>query len=384
MKQFILKMSIYRFLDAVKFIGVIFVLLFAHNGMDPFQISILISIWSATQLFLEVPLGTVADKYPRRNLLIIALLIHAIGFVFWLKGDFLFYVIGFILWGTKNALTSGTLEAFVYDELKSFGKESSYEEVNGKLESAFWVGITVSAVLGGLIATVSYNLVLILSIITTLLAVFALLTIKSVRPVQTTGETKYLVVLKEAILEIKNNNTLIGIIVFFCLIFATYGAADEYWALIYQALELPLSVIGMFVALGYGSFVVAGWTLKFFNNGYIKGREHLLLVLSAIIFIIAGLLKSYISIPLIFLGMYIFKVAHLKFDAIFQYAIKSDQRATISSLKSLIYEIVYMGFVLFFGFTSEKLGMISVVYLLGILLIGWLFIFERRLNRINY
>ena len=75
MKQFILKMSIYRFLDAVKFIGVIFVLLFAHNGMDPFQISILISIWSATQLFLEVPLGTVADKYPRRNLLIIALLI---------------------------------------------------------------------------------------------------------------------------------------------------------------------------------------------------------------------------------------------------------------------------------------------------------------------
>jgi MFS family permease len=380
MKQFILKMSIYRFLDAVKFIGVIFVLLFAHNGMTPFQISILISIWSATQLFLEVPLGTVADKYPRRNLLIIALLIHAIGFVFWLKGGFLFYVIGFIFWGTKNALTSGTLEAFVYDELKSFGKESSYEEVNGKLESAFWVGITVSAVLGGLIATVSYNLVLILSIITTLLAVFALLTIKSVRPVQTTGETKYLVVLKEAILEIKNNSTLIGIIAFFCLIFATYGAADEYWALIYQALELPLSVIGMFVALGYGSFVVAGWTLKFFNNSYIKGREHLLLVLSAIIFIIAGLLKSYISIPLIFLGMYIFKVAHLKFDAKFQYAINSDQRATISSLKSLIYEIVYMGFVLFFGFTSEKLGMISVVYLLGILLIGWLFIFKVLLS----
>ena len=380
MKQFILKMSIYRFLDAVKFIGVIFVLLFAHNGMTPFQISILISIWSATQLFLEVPLGTVADKYPRRNLLIIALLIHAIGFVFWLKGGFLFYVIGFIFWGTKNALTSGTLEAFVYDELKSFGKESSYEEVNGKLESAFWVGITVSAVLGGLIATVSYNLVLILSIITTLLAVFALLTIKSVRPVQTTGETKYLVLLKEAILEIKNNSTLIGIIAFFCLIFATYGAADEYWALIYQALELPLSVIGMFVALGYGSFVVAGWTLKFFNNSYIKGREHLLLVLSAIIFIIAGLLKSYISIPLIFLGMYIFKVAHLKFDAKFQYAINSDQRATISSLKSLIYEIVYMGFVLFFGFTSEKLGMISVVYLLGILLIGWLFIFKVLLS----
>lgn len=376
MTQFILKMSVYRFLDALKFIGVIFVLLFAHNGMSPFQISMLISIWSATQLLLEVPLGAVADKYPRRNLLIIALLIHAVGFVFWLKGGFVFYAIGFILWGFKNALTSGTLEAFVYDELNFFDKESSYEEINGKLESAFWIGITVSAVLGGLIATVSYDLVLILSIVTTLFAIIALLTIKSVKPVQTTGETKYLAVLKEAVLEIKNNSTLIGIISFFCLIFATYGAADEYWSLIYQALGLPLSVIGIFVALGYGSFVVAGWTLKLFNNNYIKGKEHLLIILSAIAFIIAGLLKSYISIPLIFLGMYIFKVAHLKFDAKFQYAIKSDQRATISSLKSLVFEIVYMGFVLLFGFTSEKLGITSVMYLLGILLVIWLFIFR--------
>ena len=70
--------------------------------MNPFQISILISIWSATQLLLEVPLGAVADKYPRRNLLIIALLIHAVGFVFWLKGGFIFYAIGFILWGFKT------------------------------------------------------------------------------------------------------------------------------------------------------------------------------------------------------------------------------------------------------------------------------------------
>ena len=74
--------------------------------------------------------------------------------------------------------------------------------------------------------------------------------------------------------------------------------------------------------------------------------------------------------------MYIFKVAHLKFDAKFQYAIKSDQRATISSLKSLVFEIVYMGFVLLFGFTSEKLGITSVMYLLGILLIVWIFIFK--------
>lgn len=381
MDNFIWKMSIYRFLDAVKLVGVIFVLLFAHNGMSPFQISILIGIWSLTSLLLEVPLGTVADKYPRRNLLIIASLVHVVGFVLWLKGGFTFYALGFVLWGFKNALVSGTQEAFVFDELRVYGKESLYEKVNGKLESAFWTGITVSAVLGGLVASINYNLVIVFSIITTLLAIVALLTIKSVKPIRSTGEAKYLDVLKEAITEIKTNTTLWGIIAFFCLIFATYGAADEYWALIYQALGLPVAIVGIFVAIGYGFFTLAGWTLHLFDNDRIRGKEHYLLLGSAIIFILAGLLKSFISIPLIFLAMYIFKIAHLKFDAKFQYAIKSDQRATVSSLKSLIFEFVYMGFVLMFGFTSEKIGITSVMYILGILLVVWLAVFKVFLPR---
>jgi len=381
MDSFIWKMSVYRFLDAVKLIGVIFVLLFAHNGMSPFQISVLISIWSITSLLLEVPLGTVADKYPRRSLLIIALLVHVVGFIFWLKGGFIFYALGFVLWGFKNALVSGTQEAFVFDELKFHGKESLYEKVNGKLESAFWTGVTVSAVLGGLVASINYNLVIVFSIITTLLAIVALLTIKSVKPIRSTGEAKYLDVLKEAIIEIKTNTTLWGIIAFFCLIFATYGAADEYWALIYQALGLPVAIVGIFVAIGYGFFTLSGWTLHLFDNDRIRGKEHYLLFGSAIIFILAGLLKSFTSIPLIFLAMYIFKIAHLKFDAKFQYAIKSDQRATVSSLKSLIFEFVYMGFVLMFGFTSEKIGITSVMYILGSLLIAWLIVFKVFLPR---
>lgn len=374
MEYFVKKMLVYRFLDAIKPIGVIFVLFFAHNGLTPFQISILISIWSITQLVFEVPLGAIADKYSRRNLLIIALFIHMTGFVLWLKGSFAFYALGFILWGIKNALTSGTLEAFVYDELKSAGKESSYEQINGKLEGAFWSGITLSAVLGGLIATLNYDFVLVISIVTTFLAVLALFTIKSVKPLKSTGEVKYFEVLKGAVGEIRTNTALLGIIAFFCLVFATYGAADEYWALIYQALGLPIAVIGVFVAIGYGFFALAGQTLPVFKNK-LKGKEHLFILVSAGLFILAGIIKSYLSVPLIFTGMYLFKIAHLKFDAKFQHLIKADQRATISSLKSLVFEIVYMGFVLTFGFTSSKFAITSTMYLLGLLLAVWIILF---------
>jgi len=379
-------MTIYRFLDAVKLIGVIFALFFAHNGMSPFQISLLIGVWSVTQLVLEVPLGTVADKYPRRNLLIIALFIHAIGFLLWLNGSFIFFALGFVLWGIKNALVSGTQESFVFDELKALGKQDDYEEVNGKLEGAFWLGVTLSAVLGGLMATLNYNYVLISSILTTLLAIVVLFTIKSVRPVQSTGEVKYLTVLKEALLEIRTNTTLLGIIVFFCLVFSVYGAADEYWGLIYQVLGLPVAAVGVFVAIGYGFFTLAGYSLRFLNSPKLRGKEHWLILISAAIFILAGLLKSYYSIPLIFLAMFIFKIAHLKFDAKFQHAIRADQRATISSLKSLIFEIVYLGFVLLFGFASSRMGLPSIMYLLGGVLVTLIVLFRlflpNPLNRI--
>ena len=376
MNDFIWKISLYRFLDAIKLVGVIFTLLFAHNGLSIFQISLLISIWSLTQLVLEVPLGAIADKYPRRNLLILALLALALGLAFWLQGGFVFYAVGFVFWGFKNAMTSGTYEAFVYDELKTMGKESLYEQINGKLEGARWLGVALSAVLGGIVATISYQLVLIFSIITTLLAICALLTITSVRPQKSTDEVRYLEVLKSAVRDIRTNTSLLGIIVFLSLLFSTYGAVDEYWGLIYQSLKLPVAAVGILVAIGYGSFSLAGSTLSFFNSKIMVGREHLILCVSACVFIIAGLFHSYISLPFIFLGLYFFKVANLKLDAKFQHAIRADQRATISSLKSLIFEIFYIGFVLLFGIISSKLGIPSMLYVLGILFIFGILLFR--------
>lgn len=375
MKSFLWKIYIYRFLDAFKLIGVIFTLLFQHNGLNPFQISLLISIWSATQLLLEVPLGVVADKFPRRDLLIIALLLLAAGYGFWLHGGFLFYAIGFILWGIKNALTSGTLESFVYDELKSLNQEHSYEKVNGKMEGAFYLGVMFSAIFGGLVAQLSFNLALIASIITTILAAFTLLTIKSVKAVQSTGESDYFKVLREALVEIKSNTTLLQIIAFTCLVFAIYGAADEYWALIYNELGINIGFIGFLVALVYGLFSLAGYTLHFFDDKKIKNIESVLIIVSGLLFILVGILKSIAVLPLAFVGIYLFRVANLKFDVKLQHAINAHQRATISSLKSLSFEVVYMVFVLFFGFISSKLGVTSILYFLGGLVIFWVLVF---------
>lgn len=380
MDSFLWKIYIYRFLDAFKLIGVIFTLLFQHNGLNPFQISLLIGIWSATQLLLEVPLGVLADKFSRRDLLIIAVVLLAIGFSFWLHGGFVFYALGFILWGVKNALTSGTLESFVYDELNNYDKVELYEKVNGKMEGAFWIGVMLSAAFGGLIAEISFNLVLISSITTSILSGLTLLTIRNVKATRSTGETKYFIVLKKALKEIKHNSRLLQIIVFICLIFAVYGAADEYWPLIFNDFGINLGFVGILVALVYGSFSLAGYTIHLFDSNKFKNIDYFLIAISGILFITVGLIKSVYLLPLVFLGIYLFKIANIKFDAKFQHSIQSDQRATVSSLKSLSFEIVYLLFVVTFGFISTKLGLTSVLYLLGGLILFWVIILRPKLN----
>lgn len=378
MDSFLSKLYLFRFLEAFKLVGVIFTLLFQHNGLDPFQISLLIGVWSVTQLVLEVPFGTVADKYPRRNVMIVGLILFALGMVLWLQGGFLFYALGFILWGAKNALISGTLEAFVYDELKSYNKEDLYEKVNGKLETWFWAGVTISAAIGGFVASINFQYVILATILSTLVSIGLLLTIRSVRQVHSTGEEKYLSILGKALKEIRGNGHLLYLMILFCVIFSVYGAADEYWPLVYENFGIDLKYVGILVALGYGIFSIAGSSLSVFNKLKIPYIEYLFLILSGVLFIIVGLGKSVTLLPLLFVAFLLFKVAHIKFDVKFQHSI-INSRATISSLKSLLFEVIYLGFILGFGFSSTKLGMISVPYVLGALIILFtiIFIFTR-------
>ena len=90
--------------------------MFGDFGQTPLQIGILLGTWSSTALLLEIPSGVLADKYNRRTILFLAQVIRGIGYLVWmLYPTFLGFLIGFILWGTKSAFTSGTFQALVFD-----------------------------------------------------------------------------------------------------------------------------------------------------------------------------------------------------------------------------------------------------------------------------
>ncbi|MFI5895462.1 MFS transporter [Actinoplanes sp. NPDC051513] len=96
----------------------VYALLFAEAGLSTSQISMLFAIWSVVSFAFEVPSGALADAWSRRGLYAIGELLTAAGFALWLIWPaFPGFALGFVLWGLGGALSSGSLEALVYDQV---------------------------------------------------------------------------------------------------------------------------------------------------------------------------------------------------------------------------------------------------------------------------
>ncbi len=108
----------------------VYALLFTDAGLSTSQVSTLLVIWSASHVVLEVPSGAWADTVPRRRLLILAAALYGCCFALWSAvPTYAAFAGGFVLWGLSGSLVSGTYEAYVYDHLHAWGRESSYRKV---------------------------------------------------------------------------------------------------------------------------------------------------------------------------------------------------------------------------------------------------------------
>ena len=114
-----------------------YTLLFSDTGLSVWQISSLFVIWSLSSLVFEVPSGAWADATSRRRLLVIGPLLTAVGFGLWVAvPGYWVFALGFLLWGLKSALTSGALEALVYEEVQRVGAIERYATLMGRGQAA--------------------------------------------------------------------------------------------------------------------------------------------------------------------------------------------------------------------------------------------------------
>lgn len=170
LRPFAFKMLSYQLITGLTLFNPIYMLYLADLGFKPSLAMGLLSLWYVVGFLFELPSSVWADRYSRKKMVIVGEVASAIGYVcFWMSPNVWGVTLGFIIWGLRGALVTGTLEAYLYDELKHHNQTAQFTMLQGHRSAVTWVGILLSGL--GVVAYKNYGieLVIILSIFSRIL-----------------------------------------------------------------------------------------------------------------------------------------------------------------------------------------------------------------------
>ncbi len=172
------KLYVIQALTQALFVIPIIVLFWRSHGLSLTDIMLLQSGFALTIFILEIPTGYLADRWGRKNTIVLGCCFGALAYLTYATGtNFWNFMLAEVLIGVGASLLSGTIEALTYDSLLSIGEEGSYRRVAGNQAFFEFNTEALSGILGGLLGAVSLALPLWLTIVPMLTAVFVALTL---------------------------------------------------------------------------------------------------------------------------------------------------------------------------------------------------------------
>jgi predicted MFS family arabinose efflux permease len=143
---------VYRFLSTSYLFMPVLVKFFQGRGLDFTEIALLNSVYALTAIVFEVPTGVLADRFGRRRAMILGALMMAAGCLVDYRGEgFWTFALGEGLLALGMTLTSGADSAYLFDLLRSAGREHEYRRREGSATAAKLIGTAAALALGGFI-----------------------------------------------------------------------------------------------------------------------------------------------------------------------------------------------------------------------------------------
>jgi MFS family permease len=387
MKALLAKIYLYRIFSELILLYPLYNVMFADAGhLSTFQISSLLMIWSVIILVAEIPSGALADRYSRRNLLVTAQVIRAIGYALWIiMPNYIGFLAGLALWGIGRAFTSGAFEALVYDELKSNRLEKNYAKVIGRSESLsglFSLGSTLAAT--PVFLWLGYKGIVWGSVISVVIASLIALTLPHSRRQKAVETPHYRELIRQAILEIKRSPYLLKLVIFAVFIGMLFRIFDEYASLIIHAASVPVGWVPIASALVFTPVILIGFIAHRFENlsraAYLSG-----LAAAGALLIIGGFLVNIPGLVFFSLFMLLVKLTEIIFGAKIQHSITGSARATITSINSFGVEVSAVGGFFIYGLMVQLGGTGLALQFFGaaslLAALGYFLISRRRITR---
>lgn len=347
---------------------------FTQQGANPLELSILLSLWSLYVLIFEVPSGAIADRWSRKWLLVISSFFHSIAYFVWIfSHNFWLFLLGYLFRGTGGFLESGTVDAFLYDHLKTKKQEADFEKHTGRI----WVITTVaflsaSLTAGFLADQYSFTLVLVLSILSNVVAGLVAFVIPDTPRYRSTEELSYWEFLGQAFKKALKQPLLLRALIYAATVVAVFGTLDEYDQLYVKSVGLPLSLFGVWWLMRMASEGLGGLVAHQLKKFNVQKVLTTIAIINAGILLVSAFTVNLLILPLLALMFGLFSIAQILNNGAIHQLIESHERATIASISTLLVEGTAIVSGLTYGYVANATNPRFGFTIFAVLIIGYL------------
>jgi len=336
------------------------------KNLNYVQINSLWGIIVGTMFLTEVPTGVIADRLGRKRSINVALALQVLGEVVYIFADSYWpFALAAMIGGLGFAFASGSLEALVYDSLKTKGREDEMSKAMGFIGSAQRLANLLAFAVGGLLVVnlTQERFVLAIAVTACAVAVGWLVSLTLEEPpieLKQGDSDSSLKLLVDGVKTLRNDKQFRGLVL---LALATIPFSD-YLLNLYQPRFVNVGVppiwLGLALALASG-ISIFGARYAYWLEERLGTKASLLLVtgLPGVLYLVMAIVVHPVFTVLAFCTLY--SSMSLKgpiFSGHLNKHIESKNRATVLSLISMFSGI----YVALMGLLIGRIGDFSLTY----------------------
>jgi MFS family permease len=289
-------------------------------------------------------------------------------FVYGIGGDFWSFLVAELILAVSISLVSGADQAFLFDLLKEENREKEFGKIFGNLTFISIFAIGVANAFGGIIGQHNLRLAVFVSVPFFILSTFFALTLKEPKRTKLVIKKGYLKellnIVKKALFE---NPKLRWLILFYAVIYSFNQSA--LW--IYQPYFAELGIEVFYFGFIFASFqAVAAIASKYSSQieSWVGRTNSLLLIVLglSLSYFLMGNVLFWFSFAFAFLQQFIRSFIMVVFSDYINQLTKSENRATILSVNSMMARLVYAGVVFTIGVSMDSRGVVNTLNLVAI------------------
>jgi MFS family permease len=375
------------FLGTILFVLVPFeVVYFNSIGLNMKQVGVLIAVWPLASLLFEIPTGAIADLYGRKFSVMLGWTLQGLVFCsIFLVSDYYFLLALMALIGIASTFTTGSYEAWVIDLIKAKGLKNKVHDYFAKRQSLINLAFVFSGVLGAVsVAFFGIKIIWPMSGLALFLSVLFLYFGKEVyeKPKLHVKKSFFRIwsqIKKSVSYGLKHRTLFLLLLIIFVwgLAFAFEGFIS--WTPFLKSYNFPDWGFGYL----WSAMALVGVFAPLLSKKITKkNKERKMLIITASLSLIMGFFVLAANslafiIFLLFLGSFLIDFEIPIWNVYFHRHIPSKIRATVGSVRGMLFSLAGIVSLPLAGFIADKFGGRIAVFIASMIAIPVIFLYSR-------